>query len=163
MVDIAIRSRFDTPGALCDIHHIARSVLHQTGEDHRIAGYTQEASTSHEPFIRPPVSSRPSRMQPVRGRGRGRERGGGGGGGVDRRGRARDGGSGHGPDSESGLGTLKSTLPTSIRSYTYPSPELFIPPHTPAHHLPYPLTLTHHLPYPHIAHHLPYSHTLTRL
>ena len=55
MADIAIHSRFDTPGALCDIHHIARSVLHQIGEDHRIAGYTQEASTSHEPFIRPPV------------------------------------------------------------------------------------------------------------
>lgn len=123
MADIASRSRFDTPGALCDIHHIARSVLHQIGEDHRIAGYTQEASTSHEPFIRPPVSSTPSRMQPVRGRGRGR-------GGVDRRGRARDGGSGHGPDSESGLGTLEPTLPTSTPSYTYPSPELFIPPHT---------------------------------
>ena len=81
MADIAIRSRFDTPGALCDIHHIARSVLHQIGEDHRIAGYTQEASTSHEQFIRPPVSSTPSRMQHVRGRGRGRGRGG-----VDRRG-----------------------------------------------------------------------------
>ena len=26
MADIAIRSRSDTPGALCDIHHIARSV-----------------------------------------------------------------------------------------------------------------------------------------
>ena len=157
MADIAIRSRFDTPGALCDIHHIARSVLHQIGEDYRIAGYTQEASTSHEPFIRPPVSSTPSRMQPVRGRGRGRGRGG-----VDRRGRARDGGSGHGPDSESGLGTLEATLPTSIPSYTYPSPELFISPHT-CHHLPYPLTLTHHLLYPRITHHLPYSHRLTRL
>ena len=42
MADIAIRSRSDTLGALCDIHHIARSVLHQIGEDHRIAGYTQE-------------------------------------------------------------------------------------------------------------------------
>ena len=31
MANIAIRSRFDTPGALCDIHHIARSVLHQIG------------------------------------------------------------------------------------------------------------------------------------
>ena len=74
MADIAIRSRFATAGALCDIHHIARSVLHQIGEDHRIAGYTQEASTSHEPLIRPPVSSPPSRIQPIRGRGRGRER-----------------------------------------------------------------------------------------
>ena len=113
MDDRAIRSRFDTPGALCDIHHIARSVLHQIGEDHHIVGYTQEASTSHEPFIRPPVSSTPSRMQPIRGRGRGRGRGG-----VDRRGRARDGRSGHGPDSESGLGTLEPTMPTSIPFYT---------------------------------------------
>ena len=125
MADIAIRSRFATAGALCDIHHIARLVLHQIGENHRIAGYTQEASTSQGPSIRPPVSSTPSRMQPIRGRGRGRERGG-----VDCRGRSRDGGSGHGPDSNSGLGTLEPTLPTSIPSYTYPSPEMFIPPHT---------------------------------
>ena len=83
MADIAIRSRFATAGALCDIHHIARSVLHQIGEDHRIVGYAQEALTSHGPSIRPPVSSTPSCMQPIRGRGRGRERGG-----VDRRGHA---------------------------------------------------------------------------
>ena len=83
MDDIAIRSRFATTGALCDIHHIARSVLHQIGENHRIARYTQEASTSHGPSIRLPVSSTPSRMQPIRGKGRGREREG-----VDRRGRA---------------------------------------------------------------------------
>ena len=51
-------------------------------------------------------------------------------GGVDRRGRARDGGSGHGLESDSGRGTLELTLPTSIPSYTYPSPEMFIPPHT---------------------------------
>ena len=87
MVDIVDRSRFPTAGALCDIHHIARLVLHQIGEDHRIAGYAQEASTSHGPSIRPPVSSTPSRMQPIRGRGRGRGRGG-----VERRGRAGDGG-----------------------------------------------------------------------
>ena len=62
MVDIVDRSRFPTAGALCDIHHIARSVLHQIGEDHRIAGYAQEASTSHGPSIRPPVSSTPSRV-----------------------------------------------------------------------------------------------------
>ena len=62
MANIAIRSRFATAGALCDIHHIARSVLHRIGEDQRIAGYTQEASTSHEPLIRPPASSTPSRM-----------------------------------------------------------------------------------------------------
>ena len=125
MADIAIRSRFATAGALCDIHHIARSVLHQTGEDHRIVGYSQEASTSQGPSIRPPVSSTLARMQPIRGRGRGRgrERGG-----VDRQGHARDGGSGHGPDSDSGLGTLEPTLPTLIPSYTYPSLEMFIPP-----------------------------------
>ena len=76
MVDIVSRSRFATAGTLCDIHHIARSVLHQIGEDHRIAGYAQEASTSHGPSIRPLVSSTPSRMQPIRGRGRGRGRGG---------------------------------------------------------------------------------------
>ena len=122
MADISIRSRFVIAGALCDIHHIARSVLHQIGEDHRIAGYAQEALTSHGPSIRPPVSSTPALMQPIRGRGRGRERGG-----VDRQGRARDGGSGHGPYSDSGLGTLDPTLPTSIPSYTYPSPEMFIP------------------------------------
>ena len=157
MADIASLSRFATAGALCNIHHIARSVLHRIGEEHRIAGYAQEASTSHGPPIRPSVSSTPARMQPIRGRGRGRGRGG-----VDRQGRDRDGGPGHGPDSDNGIGTLEPTLPTSIPSHTYPSPDMFIPPHT--HHLPYPHTLTHHLPYPHtLTHHLPYSHTLTRL
>ena len=73
MVDIVDRSCFATVGALCDIHYIARLVLHRIGEGHRIAGYAQEASTSHGPSIRPPVSSTPSRMQPIRGRGRGRE------------------------------------------------------------------------------------------
>ena len=91
----------------------------------RIIGYAQEASTSHGPSIRPPVSSTPARMQPIRGRGRGR-----GGGGVDIRGRARDGGPGHGLDSDNGLGTLEPTLPTSIPSHTYPSFDMFIPPHT---------------------------------
>ena len=78
MADIASRSHFATVGALYDIYHIARSMLHQIGEDHRIVGYAQEASTSHGPSIRPPVSSTPARMQPIRGRGRGRgrERGG---------------------------------------------------------------------------------------
>ena len=125
MVDIAGRSRFATTGALCDIHHIARLVLHQIGEDHCIVGYAHEASTSHGPSIKPPVSSTPSRMQPIRGRGRGRGRGG-----VDRRGSAGDGGPGHGANSDSGIGTLEPTLPTSIPSHTYPSPEMFIPPHT---------------------------------
>ena len=64
-------------------------------------------------------------MQPIRGRGRGRGREG-----VDRRGRARDGGPGHGPNSDNGLGILEPTLPTSIPSYTYPSPEMFIPSNT---------------------------------
>ena len=125
MADIASRSCFAVASALCDIHHIARSVLHQIGEDHCIAGYAQKASTSHEPSIRPSMSSTPARMQLIRGRGRGRERGG-----VNRRGHARDGGSGHGPDSDSGLSTLEPTLPTSIPSYTYLSPKMFIPPDT---------------------------------
>ena len=125
MVDIAGRSCFAIAGALCDIHHIARSVLHQIGEDHRIAVYAQEASTSHGPSIRPPVSSTPSRMYPIRGRGRGRGRGR-----VDRRGRARDGGPGHGADNDIGISTLGPTIPTSIPSHTYPLPEMFIPPHT---------------------------------
>ena len=121
MTDIASRSCYATAGVLCNIHHIARLVLHQIREDHRIVGYAQEASTSHGPSIRPPVSSTPARMQPIRGRGRGR---------VDHRGRGRDGGPGHGPDSDSGLGTLEPTLPTSIPSHTYPSPEMFITPRT---------------------------------
>ena len=32
MADIASRSRYATTGLVCDIHHIARSVLHQIGE-----------------------------------------------------------------------------------------------------------------------------------
>ena len=76
MVDIVDRSRFATAGTMCDIYHIARSALHQIGEEHRIAGYAQEASTSHGPSSRPLVSSTPSRMQPIRGRERGRARGG---------------------------------------------------------------------------------------
>ena len=75
MVDIVDRSHFATAGAMCDIYHIARSALHQIGEEHRIAGYAQEASTSHALSSRPPVSSNPSRMQPIRGRGRERAEG----------------------------------------------------------------------------------------
>ena len=142
MVDIVGRSRFATAGALCDIHHIARSVLHQIGEDHRITRYAQETSTSHEPSIRPPVSSTPSRTQPIRGRGGGRGRGG-----VERRGRAEDGGPGHDADSDSGIGTLEPTLPTSIPSHTYPSPEMFIPPHTcTSPSIPAPIDISHSLP-----------------
>ena len=139
MVDIASRFRYATVGVLCDIHHITRSVLHQIGEDHRIAGYAHEASTSHGPSIRPLVSFTLARMQPIRGRGR-----------VDHRGHGRDGGPCHGPNSDSGLGTLEPTLPTSIPSHTYPSLEMFIPPHTytspsiPPHtytSVPYPVSL----------------------
>ena len=83
MVDIASRSLGATTGLVYDLHHIVISMLHQIGEEHRIDGYDQEASTSHEPSIRPPVSSTLVRMQPIQGRGRGR---------VDRRGRGRDGG-----------------------------------------------------------------------
>ena len=101
MADIARLSRYATTGVLFDIHHIARSVLHQIGEDHRIVGYAQEASTSHGPSVRPPVSSTPIRMQPIRGRGRGTGRGR-----VDCGGHGEDGGRGHGPNSESGPGTL---------------------------------------------------------
>ena len=69
MVDIASRSRYATTGLVYDLHHIAISVLHQIREEHRIAEYYQEASTSHGPSIRPPVSSIPVHMQPIRGRG----------------------------------------------------------------------------------------------
>ena len=62
MVDIVDRSRFATAGGMCDIYHIARSALQQIGEEHRVAGYAQEASTSHAPSSRPPVSSTSSRV-----------------------------------------------------------------------------------------------------
>ena len=75
MVDIVGHSRFATAGALCNIHHIARSVLHQIGEDHRIARYAQEASTSHGPSIRPPMSSTPSRCSPFEVEGEGEAEG----------------------------------------------------------------------------------------
>ena len=121
MADIASRSHGATTGLVYDLHHIARLVLHQIGEEHRIVNYDQEASISHGPSIRPPVSSTPVRMQPIRGRGRGR---------VDRRGRGRDSGRGHGRDGEGGRGTPEPTLLTSIPPHTYSSPEIFIPPQT---------------------------------
>ena len=121
-----------------NLHYITRSVLHQIGEEHRIVGYDQEASTSHGPSIRPSVSSTTVRMQPNRGRGRGR---------VDWRGHGRDGGRGHGRDGEGGRGTPEPTLPTSIPPHTYPSPEIFIPPQT--YTLPsIPLNTYTFLPYP---------------
>ena len=78
MVDIISHSCGATIGLVCDLRHIARSVLHQIREEHRIDVHDQEASTSHGPSIRHSVSSTPVRMQPIRGRGIGR---------VDRRGR----------------------------------------------------------------------------
>ena len=105
MVDIASHLGYATTALVYDLHHIARSVLYQIGEEHRIVDYDREASISHRPSIRPPMSSTPVRMQPIRGRGRGR---------VDRRGRGRDGGQGHGRDGEGGRGTPEPTLPTSI-------------------------------------------------
>ena len=65
MADITSPSRYATTGLVYDLHHIAISLLHQIGEEHRIAGYDQEASTSHGPSIRPPVSFTPIRMQPI--------------------------------------------------------------------------------------------------
>ena len=138
MADIASRSHGATTGLVYDLHHIARLVLHQIGEEHRIVGYDQEASTSHGLSIRPLVSSTPVRMQPIRGRGRGR---------VDRRGRGRDSGRGHGRDGEGGHGTPEPTLSRHCL-------------------LRYPLILTHHprFLYPHrLTHHLPYPQTLTHL
>ena len=158
MADIASRSRYATTDLVCDIHHIARSVLHQIGEEHCIAGYDYEASTSHGPSIRPSVSSTLVRMQPIRGRGRGRGRGRER---VDRRGRGRDGGRGHGRDGgrghgrdgESGRGTPEPTLLTLIPPILTPHPR-FLYPHILTHHLPYLHTLTHHLPYPQTLTHL---------
>ena len=54
MADIASHLCYATTGLVYDLHHIARSVLHQIGEEHRIVSYYQEASTSHGPSIRPP-------------------------------------------------------------------------------------------------------------
>ena len=132
MADIASRSRYATTGLVYDLYHIARLVLHQIGEEHRIAGYDQEASTSHGPSIRPPVSSTLVRMQPIRDRGRGRGR-------VDRRGRGCDGGRGHGRDGEGGRDTPEPTPPPPILT----SHPRFLYPYTLTHHLPYPQTLTH--------------------
>ena len=75
MADIASRSRYATTGLVYDLHHIARLVLNQIGEEYRIIGYDQEASTSHGPSVRPSVSSTLVHMQPIRGRGRRRWRG----------------------------------------------------------------------------------------
>ena len=126
MVDIVDRSRFSTAGAMCDIYHIAQSALQQIEKGHRIAGYAQEASTSHTPSSRPPMSSTSSLMEPIRGRGRGRGRGG-----VERRVRAGDGGAGHGVDIYSGTCTLDASLTTLLPSHTYPSPSTpqSLPPH----------------------------------
>ena len=133
MADIASRSNYATTDLVCDLRHIARSVLHQIKEGHRIAGYNLEASTSHGSSIRPSVSSTQVRMQPIQGKGRGR---------VDRRGCGRDSGRGHGRDGEGGRGTLEPTFPTSIPPILTHHPR-FLYPHKLTHHLPYPHTLTH--------------------
>ena len=160
MVDIVDLSHFANAGAMCDIYYIAQSALHQIGEGHRIAGYTQEASTSHTPSSRPPVSSTPSRMQPLRGGGRGRGRGG-----VERRVHAGDGGAGHGVDIDSGTCTLDASLITLLPSHTYPSPSTpqSLPPHiNPSPSTPHSVSPTCHLPYPHtLTHHHPSPHTMT--
>ena len=127
MADIASRSRYATTGLVYDLHHFARSVLHQIGEEHHIASYDYEASTSHGLSIRHPVSSTPVRMQPIRCRGRGR---------VDRRGRGRDGRRGHSRDGEGGRGTPEPTLLTSIPPILTHHPR-FLYPHRLTHHLPY--------------------------
>ena len=54
MANIASRSRYATIDLVYDLHHITQSMLHQIGEEPRIAGYDQEAPTSHGPSIRPP-------------------------------------------------------------------------------------------------------------
>ena len=117
-----------------DLHYIARSVLHRIGEEHHIIGHDQEASISRGPSIRPPVSSTPVRMQPIRGRRRGR---------IDQRGRGRDGGRSRGRDGEGGHGTPKPTLPPLLPTPIF-APNTFIPPIL-THHpiLLYPHKLTH--------------------
>ena len=107
-----------------DLHHIVRSVLHQIGEEHCITSYDHEASTSHGPFIRPPVSSTSVRMQPIRGRGRER---------VDWRGHGRVVG-------EVMVEMVRAVVVHLSRHcllrypppppHTYPSPKIFIPPQT---------------------------------
>ena len=62
MADIASLSRGATTGLVYNSHHIARSMSHKIGEEHYITDYDQEASTSHGPSIRPPMSSTLVRM-----------------------------------------------------------------------------------------------------
>ena len=75
MVKIATTSHTASLGLLCDIHHIAISVLCLIGEDQRITVRDEEASKSHGSSIIPPTSSSVVRMQPIQGRVRGRGRG----------------------------------------------------------------------------------------
>ena len=70
MADIVSLSGGATTGLVFDLHHIVILVLHRIREERSIAGHDQEASTSHGPSIRPPMSSTLVRMQPIRGRGR---------------------------------------------------------------------------------------------
>ena len=145
MADIDSRSRYVTTSLVYDLHHITRSVLHQIREEHRIFGYDKEASISHGPSIRPPMSSTPIRMQPIRGRWRGR---------VDQRGRGRDGGRGHGRDGEGSRRTPEPTLPTSIPPPPPPPPQYI--PITRDFYIPTDLHITFHNPrHLHITFHTP--------
>ena len=65
MVDITSISHEASLGFPYDIYHIARSVLHLIGEDHRIVAHDEEASTSHGPSIKPFTSSTTVRMQSI--------------------------------------------------------------------------------------------------
>ena len=70
MANIASRSCGATIDLVYNLHHIVGTFLHQIGDERSIAGYDQEASISHGSSFRPPMSSTPIRMQPIRGRGR---------------------------------------------------------------------------------------------
>ena len=85
-----------------DLHYIFKAMLHHIGEEHHIVRHDQEASTSRGPSIRPPMSSTPVRMQPIRGRGKGK---------FDRRGSSRDGWRSYGRDGDGDHGTPMPTFP----------------------------------------------------
>ena len=65
MVHIASRSSRATSGLVYDIHHIARLVLCLIGDDRHIDAHNEEASTSYEPSIKPPISSIVVRIQSI--------------------------------------------------------------------------------------------------
>ena len=116
MVNIASCSRGATIGLVCDLHHIARSVLHQIGEERSIAVHDQKASTSHGPSITSPVSSTQIRKLPIWGKGR-----------VDRRGPGRDGGRGHDQDGEGRRGEERSIAVHDQEASTSHGPSITSP------------------------------------